>query len=293
MTAATPCVDAVEYTDAMCSWAWGSEPTLRRLRWVHGHRLRWRRVMGGLVEDRRPPSDPGRAAEELEQYWAVVGGHTGAPHPSPLGHVPLTSHPSGRTVVAARRQGADVEDRVLRRLRESTFVWGEPPDTDTRCLAAVAGIAGLDETRLAADLVAGQTAADYDDDFEETRRPDDHVLHLTGDRPGIGDAKEGRDGRMRYAFPTVVFAGSGGERTVPGWMPYDAYVDAMEAAEPGSTADPRPAPTPEQAFATWELLTATELRVLCGEDALVPDGFDTCTRPGGTIHGTIPTGRVQ
>ncbi len=26
-------VEVVEYTDVMCSWAWGSEPKLRLLRW--------------------------------------------------------------------------------------------------------------------------------------------------------------------------------------------------------------------------------------------------------------------
>lgn len=293
MASGTRSVEAVELTDAMCSWAWGTEPKLRRLRWVHGHRLTWRRVMGGLVEDRPPPDDPRTAADDLERYWAGVASHTGATYPSPLDHVPLNSHASGRAVVAARQQGVGIEDRVMRRLREATFVWGDPPDTHDRCRTAVAGTPGLDEDRFATDLASEQIVAGYGADFEEARRPNDHVLQLTGDRLGIGDAKEARDGRMRFAFPTVVFRGSAGEHTVPGWMPYEAYVDGMEAAEPGSTADPRPAPTPDEAFATWELLTEVELRELCGNDATVPAGFDTRTWPGGTIHGTMPTGRVE
>jgi protein-disulfide isomerase-like protein with CxxC motif len=283
---------AIEYTDAMCSWAWGTEPKLRRLRWCHGRRLEWRRVMGGLVEDRRPPTDPRKAADDLEQYWAGVAANTGATHPSPLDHVPLSSHPSGRAVVAARRQGPDVEDRVLRRLREATFVWGDPPDTHERCLTAVAGLSGLDEARFAVDLASEEIAAGYQADVEQARRPNDHVLQLTGDRLGIGDAKESRDGRLRFAFPTVVFVGSGGEHTVPGWMPYGAYVEAMEAAEPGSTAEPRPLPSFDEALATWELLTATELEQLVGPGGVAPDGCDTHTWPGGTIHGAMPTGRL-
>lgn len=285
-------VEAVEYTDAMCSWAWGTEPKLRRLRWSHGHGLEWRRVMGGLVEHRRPPPDPGKAAEDLEHYWSGVAENTGATHPSPLDHVPLTSDPSGRAVVAARRQGAEVSDAVVRRLREATFVWGDPPDTHERCIRAVAGLAGLDEARFATDLESEQVAAGYQADFEETRRPNDYVRRLTGDRLGIGDAKEARDGRLRFAFPTVVFHGSGGEHTVPGWMPYEAYVEAMEAAEPGSTAQPRPMPTVDQALGEWELLTSAELSYLCGPGAAVPDRWATHTWPGGTIHGTVPTGRV-
>jgi predicted DsbA family dithiol-disulfide isomerase len=31
-------VEVVEYTDVMCSWAWGSEAKLRRLRWRYEDR---------------------------------------------------------------------------------------------------------------------------------------------------------------------------------------------------------------------------------------------------------------
>ena len=33
---AGPLVEVIEYTDPVCSWAWGSEPKLRLLRWRHG-----------------------------------------------------------------------------------------------------------------------------------------------------------------------------------------------------------------------------------------------------------------
>jgi hypothetical protein len=42
-----PMIDVVEFTDQDCSWAWGTEPKLRRLRWRYGPLLRWRRVMAG------------------------------------------------------------------------------------------------------------------------------------------------------------------------------------------------------------------------------------------------------
>ncbi|HVQ43732.1 MAG TPA: DsbA family protein, partial [Candidatus Saccharimonadia bacterium] len=53
-------VEVVEYTDAICSWAWGSEPKLRLLRWRYEGRCDWRLVMGGLVGDRTktPGWDP-------------------------------------------------------------------------------------------------------------------------------------------------------------------------------------------------------------------------------------------
>jgi hypothetical protein len=39
---------------------------------------------------------------------------------------------------------------------------------------------------------------------------------------------------------------------------------------PGATADPRPDPTPAEAFARWGMLTGQELRFLCGEAASAP-----------------------
>ena len=46
----------------------------------------------------------------------------------------------------------------------------------------------------------------------------------------------------------------------------------LEAAEPGITANPRPDPTPAQAFAEWGVLTGQELEFLCGAGAVAPAG---------------------
>jgi protein-disulfide isomerase-like protein with CxxC motif len=86
-------VELVEFTDPACSYAWGTEPKVRRLRWQYGHRLRWRRVMigmhapgwtdGAYGRDLDDPALPQAASD----YWAGVGGLTGMPFPSPLHHI--------------------------------------------------------------------------------------------------------------------------------------------------------------------------------------------------------------
>ena len=78
----SPMVEIVEYTDPICSWAWGTEPKLRLLRWRHGHQCQWRVVMGGLVGDasnRRADWDAVRAAEPMSDYWKRVFTYTGQP----------------------------------------------------------------------------------------------------------------------------------------------------------------------------------------------------------------------
>lgn len=266
-------VEVVEYTDPWCSVAWGTEPVLRLLRWRFGDRLRWRRVMGDLVEDRRiarPDFDPGRAAPKLSEYWRGAYEHTGMSYPARLRWAPMASDVPGLAVKGAERQGDDVAGRLLRALRESCFVYSAPADDLERIAAVARTVEGLDIDRLLADHDTPDIAAAFAADRAETRDPNEYVRTLDETHWAKGNAKPDGDG-WRYVFPTLLFRGLGGEHTVPGWQPWERYVDAMEAAVPGSTSGARPDPTPEEAFAEWPLLTERELTVLCGDDAVVPD----------------------
>ena len=265
-----PRVAVTEYTDPVCSWAWGTEPKLRRLQWRHGARMDWRVVMGGLVGDasqRRDDWDAVRAAEPMSAYWRRTSTYTGQPYPMPMHRMARSTDPAGRAVKAADRQGPDVAVKVLRRFRESTFIFGVTPESPEQMAVSAKGVPGLDVDKWLADIAGSESGEAYRLDWEETRRPNDHVRNLVGDDIGIGNMKHS-EGHDRYAFPTLIMRGPGGNHTVPGWMPYEAYVAALEAASPGVTLNPRPDPTIEQAFETWALLTERELTFLCGDAAL-------------------------
>ncbi len=267
---ASPTVEVTEYTDPICSWAWGTEPKFRRLQWRHGHRLEWRTVMGGLVGDAsqaRADWDAEKAAGPMSDYWRRSSAYTGQPFPMPMRRMARSTGPAGRAVAAAREQGNDVAARVLRRFREATFIFGETPETPDDFVRAARDVRGLDVDRWLAALNDQRSEAAYRADWAETRRPNDFVRNLVGDDVGIGSVKQ-TDGHDRYAFPTFVAAGPGGVFTVPGWMPYDAYVNAIESAVPGSTSDPRPDPSAAEAFATWGVLTEQELRFICGAEVV-------------------------
>ncbi len=266
-------VEVVEYTDPGCSWAWGTEPKRRLLRWRHGDRLAWRRVMGGLVGDMGnylDGFDPEAEAPRMARYWAKVGATTGMPHPARLRWMYRSTEPAGRAVKAAERQGDDVAERVLRRLREATFVIGEPPDDQDRILAAVAGVPGLDRDRLAADLASPEVDAAFRADWEETRRPNDHVLHHEADAEGGGRAKH-TEGHWRYVFPTLIVRGPQGEVTVAGWKPLGDYLAALEAVAPGVTAGAPADPSPAQVLDGWGSAAEAELALLCGTTTPPPD----------------------
>jgi predicted DsbA family dithiol-disulfide isomerase len=261
-------VEVVEYTDPWCSWAWGTEPKLRLLRWRFGDRLAWRTVMGDLVADLRAEStdfDPVRAAPRRAEYWREVHEHTGMPWPDGLQWVPMQSEVAGRAVKAAEQQGHDIARRLLRALRESCFIDCTPADNRERVLTLSEAIAGLDRDRLASDLDSDVVDRTWRADREETRRPNDYVRNLQETHIGKGNAKPDGEG-WRYAFPTLLFRGAGGEHTVPGWQPWERYVEAMEAAVTGSTAAPRPDPTPAEAKAAFGRLTEREQSFLCAEE---------------------------
>ncbi len=267
-----PKVEVVEYTDAVCSTAWGAEPLLRRLDWRHGHHLVWRKVMGGLVGNAatgKESWDRVSAAEPMSAYWKRVWKLTGMPYPHPMRLMLQSTDPLGAAVKAAELQGQDVAHRVLRRFREQIFLFGVGPQNPDEFEAATLGVPGLDQARWRADQQRPDVAAAYKADWQETREPNDFVRQLKHDSPMNGELKHS-EGHDRYALPTLIFKGPGGEHTVAGWVAYEDYEAGLEAALPGATADQRPDPTPGEAFARWGVLTEQELAFLCGSGAEAP-----------------------
>jgi protein-disulfide isomerase-like protein with CxxC motif len=265
-------VEIVEFTDPWCSWAWGTEPKLRRLRWRYGDRLEWRTVVGDLVADRLaadPEFDAARAAPKTASYWEKVYAHTGMPWPVHLRRAPRRSAVADQAIKAAQQQSDAGAATLLRAIRESCFVYGAPADALPLVIDLAEQVPELDAGRLRRDFDSDVVLKAFAADREETRTPNEYVLTLEETHEGKGNAKPDEDG-WRYVFPTVLFRGPGGEHTVPGWQPWSAYEVAMEAAVPGSTIDARLDPTPDEALAAWPLLTERELTFLCGDDAKPP-----------------------
>ena len=182
-------IEVIEYTDPCCSWAWGTEPKLRSLRWRYGAQIDWRTVLGGLVDDASGAyegMDDADAGARLARYWSRVAEHTSMPYPVHLLWPPLTSHRMGQGVCVAAFQGVEHGEALLRALREAIFVFGRPADTWERILDLAMVLPGLDTVAFARDLQSEHAAAAYEVDWAETRRPNAYVVGLEGDWPGIG-----------------------------------------------------------------------------------------------------------
>ncbi|MGW3570249.1 DsbA family oxidoreductase [Streptomyces sp. NPDC000941] len=270
---ASPVLWITEFTDAACPWAWGSEPAFRLLRHTLGPRAAWRRAFGILFdEDDDPAPDPDAEARWYQRFIGDVALHTGAPYAHRLHWLTRSSWPASLAAKASEAQGADVAERVLRRLRETTFVLGSPADTEDGIRDAVCGVSGLDVERLLRDLGSSRVREAVREDWAETRRPIPEVIGLDAPGPHGGRAKEVGE-RRRYALPTLLLDGPGGRVCVPGWRPFAFYLDAARAAA-GGVALPDPvAMSAGEALKRWRSLTGPELTLLAGvSDAPAPPG---------------------
>ncbi|MFJ8167770.1 MULTISPECIES: DsbA family protein [unclassified Streptomyces] len=266
-----PPVEVVEYTDPMCPWAWGSEPAFRRLRTALAGRVRWRRAYAILFDNEDDPApDPAAETAYYAGYVERITSHTRAPRAARLSRVAASSWPSSLVAVAAEAQGADVAERVLRRLRESVFVRGEPADTLEAAVAAARGVPGLDQNRLRSDADSPGALERVRADRAEARRPVPEVLSVRSGSPHPGAAKETFDGGYRYALPTLLLRAGPAYRAVPGWRPYETYAAAAEELRPGLLGAAAPL-SPSEALERHGSLTEPE-RPLLAEGVWPPPG---------------------
>jgi protein-disulfide isomerase-like protein with CxxC motif len=248
------------YTDPVCPWSWGIEPSVRKLMVEFGDALGWTFVMGGLARDLSKEGID-RAEGGLEQVygrlireWLIAADRTGMPF-DPLLWVesPITtSYPACMAVKAATDQATDNGYRYLRRLREGLICERRKLD-HVEALVEEGRKAGLDVGRFRIDLRSHGTTEAFGSDLEDPARlgdagaqPDERFLSRTSSGAPI---------------PALAFSGEGGRRWVIGFQPYEAFRDAALAAG----AEPQRATpmTVEEALARFDRVSGREVEALC------------------------------
>jgi putative protein-disulfide isomerase len=207
-----PQVTITQFTDPMCTWCWGSEPILRRLRVAYENQIQIRYVMGGLIEDfdefydaTNDISKPG----EVAPHWLEASEIHGMPVDTDIFDVDPahSTYPASIAFVAARQQDEDLANRYLRRLREAyaTQVRNINNREEQIELARHVGLA-VDEFTAALDN--GTAQAEFQDDLSRTQ--------TAGVR----------------AFPTYHIDGPAGERQMAGFQSFDDIAGALSAVAP-------------------------------------------------------------
>ncbi|MDS0477223.1 DsbA family protein [Natrinema sp. 1APR25-10V2] len=201
-----------QYTDPMCTWCWGSEPIIRRLRTVLGDQIRIRYVMGGLVEDFDEFYDPVNDIAEpsdVAPHWIEASEHHGMPVDVTIFETDpaQSTYPASRAFTAARQQGAELAHRYLRRLREA-YITQVRNVNDREEQVKLADAVGLDVDAFTTALDNGTAQAAFEDDLSRTR-----------------------DAGVR-SFPTYHIDGPAGEQRASGFTSFEELLTALMSVDP-------------------------------------------------------------
>jgi len=226
-----------QFTDPMCTWCWGSEPIIRRLRTVLGDQFQIRFVMGGLVKDFEEFHDAANNISEpsdVAPHWEEAS----AVHRMPV-NIEIfetdpahSTYPASKAFTAARRQETDLAHRYLRRLREAYMT--QVRNVNHREIQVeLAKSVGLDVDEFTAALDSGKAQAAFEDDLERTR-----------------------DAGVR-AFPTYHIEGPAGEQWTSGFTSFDELIATVTAVAP--SVEPSSPPPMRQFIADYEPVATREV----------------------------------
>ena len=123
-----------QFTDPVCVWCWGNEPVMRAIDYLYGNKVGVEYIMGGLIEEITTLYDlKGSKRQIIERANAIMAEHwlsASERHGMPVNtrHMALfserypSSFPQSIAYEAARRIDSTAAKRLLRRIREATFI---------------------------------------------------------------------------------------------------------------------------------------------------------------------------
>jgi predicted DsbA family dithiol-disulfide isomerase len=201
-------LEIVSFTDPYCTWCWGSEPILRQIQEIYQEQVRFRFVMGGLVEDIRKFNDPG-AGIGGEQWYKQVAEHwaeASRRHKMPVDEQVFfdlkddifSTHPACIAFEAAQLQNAVLGKRYLRRLREGAAAKRQAIQ-HFEVQVQLAEETGLDCDRFIKDIQSGAASSAFQQDLQECRR------------------------REVRGFPSFLLQYAGKEILLRGYTPYETF----------------------------------------------------------------------
>jgi len=219
-------VEVVEYTDPYCTWCWGSEPVLRKIKEIYRDQVKVSFRMGGLVRDIDDFYDPLNRIggedmmEQVAAHWLDASRRHGMPvDPEVFSDAKeefRSTYPASIACKAAQMQSEELGERYLRRLREAAAAERKlihRRDVQIQLAREV----GLDIGRFTEALDDGSALKAFEEDLKETR-----TRGITG-------------------FPTFVIRNGRGESvTLVGYRPFEQLEMHIELLSNGRLHGQRP-----------------------------------------------------
>ena len=225
-------LEILAFTDPVCTWCWGSEPVLRKLKTWYGDAVHIRYVMGGLVEDIRAfydrandiGGDPELSNAQIARHWLEASERHGMPVRIEGFRLftaeTISTYPQNIAFKAAELTNPRLAARYLRRLREASAA--EAREIGRReVLIELASEVGLDIAAFIGHLNDGSAETAFRDDLETTRR------------------------YSARGFPTFVFRYGEREIMLRGYQKFPAMQATINALSDGMLQGQGPERTPE------------------------------------------------
>ncbi|MEM0348870.1 MAG: DsbA family protein [Candidatus Caldarchaeum sp.] len=173
-----PVIEITEYTDPYCTWCWGSEPVLRKIKEVYGDQVEISYKMGGLVRDIRDFYDQfneiggERWYEQVAAHWEDASRRHGMPVDSRVFYEIKDSftstYPANIAAKAAELQDKELAKRYLRRLREAAAAERKHIHR-LEVQMELAQEVRLDANKFLEDIRSGRAEAAFLEDLSECR----------------------------------------------------------------------------------------------------------------------------
>lgn len=240
-------IKLVYFTDPICSFCWGIEPQLKRLKLEYGDSIEVEYRMGGLLKDWSYNAGGISKPSDVAHHWDEVSGYVQMPIDGDVWlEDPLaSSYPPSIAFKAAQVQGEEKALTFLRRMREMVFL-EKTNIAKWENISQAAVDVGLDTSRLKTDY---ETTA-------RTRFEEDLKL---SQQMGV------------RGFPTLVFLDTAGKRQVAyGARSYDDMEKSIQKLVPNIQPKVYTA-TPEYLFNEFATLTTKEYAVLTNKSMEVAE----------------------
>lgn len=241
-------VEVTEFTDPYCTWCWGAEPVVRRLRETYRDQLAVSYVMGGLAEDYEQFTDPAGSAAtdgEVAPHWQAAAQQHGMPVDVSLWHddPPGSTYPACVAYEAATFQDEGLADRFLRRMREAGAAEAANLEREA-VLGELARDVGLDVQQFLAEFDSHAAWQAFEDDRATARE------------------------HGATSFPTFLVEFDGGRELLRGYKPFPAFEKLFAEADLAlTTHDSRPIPALLGTYGRMATEEVAEIRELSRETA--------------------------
>jgi len=172
-------IEIICFTDPYCTWCWGSEPILCKIREVYGEQVKLSYTMGGLVKDIANFSDSANGIAG-DQWYRQVADHwveASQQHKMPVDEQIFfeikddynSSYPANIAFKAAQFQGDAVATRYLRLLRSGAAAEHRAIHRLEEQIE-IAKEAGLNVERFVQDINDGKAEKAFNDDLLECQK---------------------------------------------------------------------------------------------------------------------------